>query len=81
MSCSRARILGSNQDEAVDASVDPYAACIDFQEELDPDHYIIKAVEGEEPAVVEEATLAAREVAKCERLRAWAVSENAICSS
>ena len=54
--------------------MDPDAACIDFQEELDPDHYIIKAVEGEEPAVVEEATLAAREVAKCERLRAWAVS-------
>ena len=64
----------AHQDEAVDASVDPDAACIDFKEELDPDHYIIKAVESEEPAVVEEATLAAREIAKCERLRAYAVS-------
>ena len=66
------QILGE-QDAAVDASVDPYAACIDFKEDLDPEHYIIKAVEGEAPEVVEEATLVAREVAKCERLRAWAV--------
>ena len=62
------------QDEAVDASVEPDAACIDFGEELAPDDPLVKAVESEEPAVVEEATLAAREVAKCERLRAWAVS-------
>ena len=35
--------------------------------------HIIAAVEAEEPAVVEEAVVAAREGAKCERLRAWAV--------
>ena len=64
----------SQLDAAEDAAVDPDAACIDLGEEFDPDDPLVKAVESEEPAVVEEATLVAREVAKCERLRAWAVS-------
>ena len=61
-------------EEALDASIDPLAECVDFAKASDLAKSVLAAVEGEEPAVVEEATLAAREIAKCERLRAWAVS-------
>ena len=44
--------------------------------EVDPASYTIVAMEGEEPAVVEEATLVAKELAKCDRLRAMAISLN-----
>ena len=53
------------QEHAIDASIDPVAACADLEEEMQEASHIIAAVEAEEPAVVEEA--------KCERLRALAV--------
>jgi hypothetical protein len=62
------------QEKAIDASLDPDAVSVDFGEEMQAASLVLNAVDGEEPAVVEEAILAAREVAKCERLRAWAVS-------
>ena len=62
------------QGKAIDACLDPHVACANFDEEVQEASHVIVAVEGEEPAVVEEAVVAAREVAKCERLRSWAVS-------
>ena len=61
------------KEKAIDASIDPDAACANLEEELHEASEVIAAAESEEPAVVEEAVLVARELAKCERLRAWAV--------
>ena len=65
---------GTGARKGCRASLDPHAACADVEEEMQDARYVIAAVEGEELAVVEEAVVTAREVAKCEKLRAWAVA-------
>jgi len=68
--------LEDEKEKALDCSIDPSAVSVDFSEQivLDPSSYIITAMKDEEPEAVAEAILTAKEIAKCDGLRAWGLS-------